>query len=132
MTESPNSQRHEPIFDKYGEGYETRSSADTSITPPELSPPDSPRTKSGSPATIDSRVKSRSLAATLSLEEQVCVQYLVSLSNVANHIKVSLLVAADFWRSKAIPEKGIPAFKTSDGPNGARGGIFTAGTKVSD
>ncbi len=44
--------------------------------------------------------------------------------------QVSLLTAADFWRSKSIPEKGIPAFKTSDGPNGARGAIFKAGTKV--
>jgi hypothetical protein len=46
--------------------------------------------------------------------------------------QVSLLTAADFWRSKSIPEKGIPAFKTSDGPNGARGAIFKAGTKVRD
>jgi beta-glucosidase len=44
--------------------------------------------------------------------------------------KVSLLTAADFWRTKAIPEKGIPAIKTSDGPNGARGGIFVGGTKA--
>jgi beta-glucosidase len=47
-------------------------------------------------------------------------------------IQVSLLTAADFWRSKSIPEKGIPAFKTSDGPNGARGAVFKAGTKVRD
>ncbi|KAJ9148718.1 Beta-glucosidase [Coniochaeta hoffmannii] len=44
--------------------------------------------------------------------------------------KVSLLTAADFWRTKAIPEKNIPAVKTSDGPNGARGGIFVGGTKA--
>ncbi len=44
---------------------------------------------------------------------------------------MSLLTAADFWRTKAIPEKNIPAVKTSDGPNGARGGIFVGGTKVS-
>ncbi|RYP75171.1 hypothetical protein DL770_007479 [Monosporascus sp. CRB-9-2] len=37
---------------------------------------------------------------------------------------------ADFWRTKAIPAKGIPAIKTSDGPNGARGGIFVGGTKA--
>lgn len=43
---------------------------------------------------------------------------------------MSLLVAADFWRTKAIPAKGIPAIKTSDGPNGARGAIFKAGTKA--
>lgn len=45
--------------------------------------------------------------------------------------QVSLLTAADFWRTKSIPTKGIPAIKTSDGPNGARGGIFVGGTKVS-
>ncbi|CAN8101478.1 unnamed protein product [Discula destructiva] len=44
--------------------------------------------------------------------------------------KISLLTAADFWRTKAITEKGIPAAKTSDGPNGARGGIFVGGTKA--
>ncbi|RSM00135.1 hypothetical protein CEP52_009313 [Fusarium oligoseptatum] len=43
---------------------------------------------------------------------------------------VSLLTAADFWRTRAIPEKGIPAIKTTDGPNGARGGIFVGGTKA--
>ncbi|TPX09280.1 uncharacterized protein E0L32_009472 [Thyridium curvatum] len=44
--------------------------------------------------------------------------------------KVSLLTAADFWRTKSIPSKGVPAAKTSDGPNGARGGIFVGGTKA--
>ncbi|KAF6521786.1 hypothetical protein HZS61_013314 [Fusarium oxysporum f. sp. conglutinans] len=43
---------------------------------------------------------------------------------------VSLLTAADFWRTKAIPEKGIPSIKTTDGPNGARGGVFVGGTKA--
>jgi len=47
-----------------------------------------------------------------------------------NPPKVSLLVAADMWRSRAIPSKGISNFKTTDGPNGARGAIFTGGTKV--
>lgn len=45
--------------------------------------------------------------------------------------QVSLLTAADFWRTKGIPSKGIAAAKTSDGPNGARGGIFVGGTKAS-
>ncbi|KAM0270710.1 hypothetical protein ACHAPA_003185 [Fusarium lateritium] len=36
----------------------------------------------------------------------------------------------NFWRTKAIPEKGIPSIKTTDGPNGARGGIFVGGTKA--
>lgn len=49
----------------------------------------------------------------------------------SNATQISLLTAADFWRTKAISEKGIPAAKTSDGPNGARGGIFVGGTKVS-
>lgn len=48
-----------------------------------------------------------------------------------NDHQVSLLTAADFWRTKSIPSKNIPAVKTSDGPNGARGGIFVGGTKVS-
>jgi beta-glucosidase len=64
-------------------------------------------------AKIDSKGGARALAKSLSLEEQV-----------------SLLRAADFWRTIAIPSKGIPALKTSDGPNGARGAIFVAGTKV--
>lgn len=50
---------------------------------------------------------------------------------VTDVCQVSLLTAADFWRTKAITSKGIPAAKTSDGPNGARGGIFVGGTKVS-
>jgi hypothetical protein len=31
----------------------------------------------------------------------------------------------------AMPEKGIPSIKTTDGPNGARGEFFTNGTPVS-
>lgn len=46
-------------------------------------------------------------------------------------LQISLLTAADFWRTKAIAAKCVPAAKTSDGPNGARGGIFVGGTKVS-
>jgi len=114
MSDSPDSQINDPIFDKQWEDSEERSTAVTSNTPnSELSPPDSPTTKSAALTKIDGRTKSRSLAASLSLEEQV-----------------SLLVAADFWRSKSLPEKGIPAFKTSDGPNGARGGIFSGGPKA--
>ncbi|KAM3086084.1 hypothetical protein ACMFMF_000038 [Clarireedia jacksonii] len=110
MAESPNSQINDPIFDKFDEGSEV-SSRDMVATPnSEFSPPGSPPTKN---AALDPRTASRRLAASLSLEEQV-----------------SLLVAADFWRSKSIPSKGIPAFKTSDGPNGARGAIFKAGTKA--
>lgn len=45
-------------------------------------------------------------------------------------LKVSLLRAADHWRTVAIPNKGIANIKTSDGPNGARGAVFKAGTRV--
>lgn len=49
---------------------------------------------------------------------------------MAEDIQISLLVAADFWRTKSIPEKNVPAVKTSDGPNGARGATFVGGTKA--
>ncbi|UPK92787.1 hypothetical protein LCI18_003722 [Fusarium solani-melongenae] len=35
--------------------------------------------------------------------------------------KIALLAGGGFWESCPIPEKGIPAFRISDGPNGARG-----------
>ncbi|KAJ4249783.1 hypothetical protein NW762_012125 [Fusarium torreyae] len=38
--------------------------------------------------------------------------------------KISLLAGRNYWETVAIPEKGVPALKTSDGPNGARGGKF--------
>ncbi|KAI0008154.1 glycoside hydrolase family 3 protein [Xylariaceae sp. FL0662B] len=77
----------------------------------EFSSPDSPIPKRA--IIKDSRHSARQKLARLTLEE-----------------KVSLLTAADFWRTKSIPDKGIPAIKTSDGPNGARGGIFVGGTKA--
>ncbi|KAL1888681.1 hypothetical protein Sste5346_009386 [Sporothrix stenoceras] len=87
-------------------------SAGPSITPDtEISPPNSPFTPSEK--LNDARQTAKKKLATLTLEE-----------------KVSLLTAADFWRTKAIPEKGIPAAKTTDGPNGARGSIFVGGTKA--
>ncbi|KEY74026.1 hypothetical protein S7711_02617 [Stachybotrys chartarum IBT 7711] len=90
---------------------------DSDASPPnstpntELSPPNSPPQKIE--VLDDARPIARKKLASLTLEE-----------------KVSLLTAADFWRTKAIPEKGIPAIKTTDGPNGARGGIFVGGTKA--
>lgn len=44
--------------------------------------------------------------------------------------QASLLTGADFWTSVPIPRLGIPAFKVTDGPNGARGGIFKDGPKT--
>ncbi len=35
--------------------------------------------------------------------------------------KISMLAGADLWHSVAISRLGIPQFKTTDGPNGARG-----------
>ncbi|KAF1989575.1 glycoside hydrolase family 3 protein [Aulographum hederae CBS 113979] len=55
--------------------------------------------------------EARALVAQLSLEEQV-----------------SLLAGSDFWRTVALPERGIPSIKTTDGPNGARGEFFKNGT----
>ncbi|KAF9730697.1 hypothetical protein PMIN03_002621 [Paraphaeosphaeria minitans] len=44
--------------------------------------------------------------------------------------KVSLLAGKDFWQTVPVPEKGVPAIKVSDGPNGARGETFSGGTRA--
>ncbi|KAF2441258.1 glycoside hydrolase family 3 protein [Karstenula rhodostoma CBS 690.94] len=44
--------------------------------------------------------------------------------------KVSLLAGKDFWQTVPVPEKGVPAIKMSDGPNGARGETFSGGTRA--
>lgn len=41
--------------------------------------------------------------------------------------QVGLLSGADFWTTVPVPRLGVPAIKVSDGPNGARGGIFKDG-----
>ncbi|KAK3393804.1 glycoside hydrolase superfamily [Podospora didyma] len=88
-------------------------SIDTNTTPDtEFSPPDSPFQELKE-LLNRKRLAAREKLSALTLEE-----------------KVSLLTAADFWRTKAIPSKNIPAVKTSDGPNGARGAMFVGGTKA--
>jgi beta-glucosidase len=49
--------------------------------------------------------------------------------------KISMLAGADLWHSVPVPRLGIPQFKTTDGPNGARGawgnmGATSAATPV--
>ncbi|HLF73615.1 MAG TPA: glycoside hydrolase family 3 C-terminal domain-containing protein [Anaerolineales bacterium] len=43
------------------------------------------------------------------------------LSKMTLDEKISMLAGADLWHSVAVPRLGIPQFKTTDGPNGARG-----------
>lgn len=38
--------------------------------------------------------------------------------------KVSMVSGTDFWTTPPVERLGIPQFKVSDGPNGARGGRF--------
>ncbi|TPX11112.1 uncharacterized protein E0L32_007973 [Thyridium curvatum] len=44
--------------------------------------------------------------------------------------KITLLAGQSFWDTAAIPEKGIPSIKTSDGPNGTRGVDFLGNTRA--
>ena len=43
------------------------------------------------------------------------------LSQMTLDEKISMLAGADLWHSVPVPRLGIPHFKTTDGPNGARG-----------
>lgn len=73
MTDSPESQIADPIFDKIGEDSETPSTRNDSETPgSEISPPESPpKTTAELDKNEEGRARVRRLAATLSLEEQV-------------------------------------------------------------
>ncbi|KAL5121876.1 hypothetical protein ACEQ8H_000091 [Pleosporales sp. CAS-2024a] len=53
-----------------------------------------------------------------------------TLQSLTLEEKISLLAGKDFWETVPIPGKGVPAVKTSDGPNGARGEVFTGGTRA--
>ena len=35
--------------------------------------------------------------------------------------KITMLAGADLWHSVAVPRLGVPQFRVTDGPNGARG-----------
>lgn len=41
--------------------------------------------------------------------------------------KVALVSGTDFWHLAGVPRLGIPALRTSDGPNGVRGTRFFNG-----
>ena len=41
--------------------------------------------------------------------------------------KIALLAGSDMWHTTPIPRLDIPALKVTDGPNGARGGMFAGG-----
>ncbi|KAL2802023.1 glycoside hydrolase superfamily [Aspergillus granulosus] len=49
------------------------------------------------------------------------------LSALTLEEKISLLAGSNGWLSVAIPEKGVPCMKTTDGPNGARGSNIDGG-----
>ena len=50
------------------------------------------------------------------------------LSQMTLDEKISMLAGADLWHSVAVPRLGIPQFKTTDGPNGARGAMGSMST----
>ena len=77
-----------------------------------------------------SKENARAKAATLSLIEQVSQFSSSKFGHYAKYGQVALTRAADSWRTAPIPAKNIAQLKTTDGPNGARGAVFKAGTKV--
>ncbi|KAH8660149.1 glycoside hydrolase superfamily [Xylariales sp. PMI_506] len=52
------------------------------------------------------------------------------LASLTLEEKASLLAGQNFWESYAIPAKGVPSIKTTDGPNGVRGADFEGNTRA--
>ena len=50
------------------------------------------------------------------------------LSQMTLEEKISMLAGADLWHTVPIPRLGIPQFKVTDGPNGARGSMGSMST----
>lgn len=55
---------------------------------------------------------------------------LEKLAQMTLEEKVILLTGQDLWRTNPIQRLGVSRIKTSDGPVGVRGGIFTDGVKT--
>ncbi|BGP13740.1 hypothetical protein JCM10213_006430 [Rhodosporidiobolus nylandii] len=53
------------------------------------------------------------------------------LSELSPADKIRLLGGKDFWAFEDVPEQGVPAIRTSDGPNGVRGRNFFNGVPAS-
>lgn len=49
------------------------------------------------------------------------------LAQLTHNEKISLLAGTDFWHLAGVKRLGIPAIRTSDGPNGVRGTKFFNG-----
>ena len=60
------------------------------------------------------------------LDKDFNVEELLSQLNINE--KISLVAGTDFWHTASVPRLGIPALRTSDGPNGVRGIRFFKGT----
>ncbi|CAK7217012.1 hypothetical protein SCUCBS95973_003007 [Sporothrix curviconia] len=70
----------------------------------------------------------KTVALSVPSQSDVDVQSLVKQLTLQE--KVSLLAGDGLWHTAAVKRLGIPRIKVTDGPNGARGELFTSGTKA--